>query len=61
MIVSVTSMWICRVILSYVLGRYLGMGIFGVWAAMMIDWVFRMIFFLIRYFRGTWAKKKVID
>ena len=28
-----------RVIFSYVLGKYLGMGVFGVWVAMIIDWL----------------------
>ena len=34
-------MWIFRVIFSYVLGEYLGMGVFGVWVAMIIDWLVR--------------------
>ena len=57
MIISVVSMWIFRVYLSYVLGRDMGLGVMGVWYAMVCDWVFRAIIFVIRYIRGTWLNK----
>lgn len=57
--ISIISMWIFRIAFSYVLGKYLGWGVFGVWVAMVIDWVFRAICFAIRYFRGTWMKKSI--
>ncbi|MCI9217610.1 MATE family efflux transporter [Lachnospiraceae bacterium 42-17] len=60
MYISIFSMWIFRVIFSYILGKYLNMGVFGVWVAMVIDWVFRGICFWIRYFRGTWRKKALV-
>lgn len=54
MIISVSSMWIFRVIFSYVLGKYLGMGVFGVWVAMIIDWLVREFCFVLRYRSGKW-------
>ena len=60
MIISITSMWIFRIAFSYILGKYLGMGVFGVWVAMVIDWVFRTICFAIRYFRGNWKKDAIV-
>lgn len=60
MIISTLSMWIFRVAFSYILGRNLGWGVFGVWVAMIIDWQFRIICFGIRYFRGTWKKKSIV-
>ncbi len=57
--ISIISMWIFRIAFSYVLGKYLGWGVFGVWVAMVIDWVFRAICFAIRYFRGTWMKNSI--
>ncbi|MGN1266706.1 MAG: MATE family efflux transporter [Dorea sp.] len=60
MIISIVSMWIFRIGFSYVLGGYLKIGVFGIWVAMVIDWVFRMICFVIRYFRGTWMKKAIV-
>ena len=59
MIISVASMWIFRIGMSFVLSKNFGMGVFGVWVAMTIDWVVRAIFFAFRY-RGTkWEKAKV--
>ncbi|MEG0152744.1 MAG: MATE family efflux transporter [Cellulosilyticaceae bacterium] len=59
MIISILSMWICRIGLSYVLGLYLGWGVFGVWVAMTLDWVFRGICFVIRYLGGKWQDLKI--
>ncbi|MDF2943329.1 MAG: putative rane protein [Herbinix sp.] len=47
--VSMISMWLWRIGLSYVLAILLHMGVLGVWVAMTIDWVFRSICFLTRF------------
>lgn len=60
MIISMVSMWLFRIIFSYVLGKYLGMGVFGIWVAMVVDWVFRALCFGIRYFRGGWRKQALV-
>lgn len=59
MVVAIISMWTCRVILSYVIGKYLGLGVFGIWVAMTIDWLIRATFFVIRYRRGKWELQKI--
>lgn len=56
MIIGVFSMWIFRIVCGYVLGKYLGFGVFGVWVAMIIDWIVRAIFFIIRYKGNSWIK-----
>ena len=43
MIIALLSMWIFRIAFSYVLGGYLGLGVFGVWVAMVIDWCVRAL------------------
>lgn len=60
MIISILSMWIFRIGFSYVLGKFMGIGVFGIWVAMVIDWIFRSICFIIRYFRGTWKKQAFV-
>ncbi len=60
MTVSIVSMWICRVVMSYVIGRYMGLGVFGVWIAMILDWCLRGSLFLIRYKSGKWKGKAVV-
>ena len=52
MVWSIISMWVFRIGFSYILGVKMGLGVFGVWVAMTIDWVVRAILFIIRY-RGT--------
>ena len=54
MIVCIVSMWIFRIILGVVLGKYCNMGVMGVWIAMIIDWCIRSIFFFIRYRGEGW-------
>ena len=54
MCVSMISMWIFRIGMSYVLGYALNMGLKGVWLAMYIDWCVRAVLFL-------WRAKKVIE
>lgn len=57
MIVSLLSMWFCRIVMGVVFGSYLGLGVLGVWIAMILDWCVRSVFFLIRYHRGKWEQK----
>lgn len=58
--VSVFSMWVFRVASSYFFADTLELGVLGVWIGMYVDWVFRSLLFLIRYFRGKWLEKRVI-
>ncbi len=61
MIISVISMWIFRIVFSYILGKYMGMGVLGVWVAMVIDWIVRAICFIIRYFSGKWKHQALVQ
>lgn len=54
MIVSILSMFIFRIGLSYIIGVNMGMGAIGVWIAMILDWVCRIICFVARYVSGKW-------
>ena len=60
MLISMASMWLFRIVFSYVLGEYMGMGVFGVWVAMVIDWVFRALCFGVRYYTGGWKKQALV-
>ena len=60
MILSIISMWIFRIGFSVVLGVYCHMGVFGVWVAMTIDWLFRAVCFSIRYLRGKWKHQALV-
>ena len=57
---SMITMGIFRLGFSYILGQAMGMGLFGVWFAMYIDWIFRAALFIGRYFSGRWENKRAI-
>ena len=70
MIVSMLSMWGLRVVFAYILaletvsvfGLFtisgFGLGVWGVWIAMMADWTVKAIAYMIRYLTGRWLKVK---
>ena len=60
MIVSTFSMWTFRFALSYVFALYLRMGVIGVWWAMIVDWIFRSICFMIRYKSNKWMNRTLV-
>ena len=62
MTVSLLSMFICRIGMSYVLADSwgLGLGLLGVWLAMFADWIVRDVAFVIRFASGRWKRFKVI-
>lgn len=60
MIVSVFSMITFRILFSVVFGTWFGLGIIGVWIAMVMDWIFRASVFTIRLSQGRWLEYKII-
>lgn len=68
LVVSVLSMWLVRIAFAYVLaletvsvmGLFsfsgLGMGIWGVWLAMMLDWVVRAVIYTVRFVTDKWLR-----
>ncbi|HAB74543.1 MAG: EmmdR/YeeO family multidrug/toxin efflux MATE transporter [Pantoea sp.] len=54
MYVSMFSMWGARVVVGYVLGIMLGMGVVGVWLGMFLDWAVRGACFWWRLKSGKW-------
>ncbi|MBO5070292.1 MAG: MATE family efflux transporter [Roseburia sp.] len=56
MVVSIFSMFAFRIGLSYVIGVQMELGAIGVWIAMVVDWIFRIICFVGRYASGKWKK-----
>lgn len=56
MLVSVCSMWLCRIILGFLLGKTFGLGVLGTWVAMILDWCVRSFFFCWRYHGTRWTR-----
>ncbi len=60
MYVGVASMFMARVLGAYILGTVLGLGVVGTRIAMYLDWIVRIIFFVIRYRSGKWMAYRTI-
>lgn len=60
MLVSILSMWVFRVVLSYFFVLKMDMGLTGIWMGMFIDWICRALFFTVRFFRGRWMEHHLI-
>lgn len=60
MVVSIFSMCVFRIGFSYVLGVHMGYGAIGVWIAMVVDWIFRVMCFVGRYLLGRWQKTAIL-
>lgn len=60
MYVSVLSTIAGRLFLSYLLGIVLHMGVIGITAAMVCDWVFRAVIFIRRQKAGKWKEFEVV-
>ena len=54
LVASTVSMWTMRVGLGILMGSFWGMGVLGIWIAMLVDWVVRIAFFLPRFHGHKW-------
>jgi putative MATE family efflux protein len=61
MIVAAVSMWTVRVSFSYLLSYTFHIGPLGVWIAMGSDFISRGTCYFIRWKRGAWQTKRVLD
>ena len=61
MSVSIFSIWAFRFGFGYLLGAQMGMGAVGIWIAMLLDWAFRSVCFIIRFARGKWKEKRLVS
>ena len=59
MVVATASMLVWRMGLSWVLCVQMGMGAVGVWYAMVVDWICRILCFVARFVSGGWKKNAV--
>ncbi len=57
---AIFSMWVISVLGSYLLAVQMGLGIYGLWAAIAGDEVFRGILMVLRWKSGKWRSKSII-
>ena len=59
MVIASVSMWVCRVGGAYFMILGLGMDVVSVWIAWVIDWFFRIAFFVPRYLGHKWESMAI--
>lgn len=59
MLIAIISMWVCRVGLGYFFVLVCHTGVWGIWYAWIIDWLFRIAFFIPRYRGHKWETKSI--
>ena len=60
-LVGIFSMWAVAVFGGWLLGSLLGLGLVGIWIAMACDECLRGVLFVIRFRRGAWKKKRLVE
>lgn len=56
MVASISSMFIIRLGLSYAIAYFFHIGALGVWIAMIVDWIVRIVCFTWRYHSNAWLR-----
>ena len=54
MTIAIFPMWVVRIGAAYLFTYVFHLGLLGVWAAMVVDWIFRAICYVIRYRGHRW-------
>ncbi|MCI2049489.1 MAG: MATE family efflux transporter [Lachnospiraceae bacterium] len=54
MAIALFSMWVFRIGSAYLIQNLFHLGLLSVWLAMYIDWIFRSVYFLLRYKGHKW-------
>jgi len=55
LLITMSSVWGLRVVVTFLLGTWLGLGLAGAWIAIGIDFALRSLLFRIRWRSGKWA------
>ncbi|WP_274364548.1 MATE family efflux transporter [Paenibacillus thermotolerans] len=61
MLVSVSVIWLFSVPLTYLLGIHFGFGLFGIWAAFIVDEWVRGLFLFMRWRSRAWERKALVQ
>ncbi|MFB9275469.1 MATE family efflux transporter [Cohnella cellulosilytica] len=57
---ALTTMWLFRIILGYILGITFKMGLMGIWVAMVAEWGVRGLIFGLRFKGDKWYRHKLV-
>ncbi len=60
MYVSIIAMVVFRIGTTYILSIGFGLGVYGIWIAMIVDWLSRVAFNLYRYYSNKWTQFRLV-
>ncbi|MBD7912006.1 MULTISPECIES: MATE family efflux transporter [Clostridium] len=60
MVTAITGMWLFRILIGYLLGVILGLGVLGIWIGMFSDWLVRGSLYSIRLKGTKWLKHRIV-
>ena len=60
MYVSIGSTLVARLAMSWLLASLLGLGVYGITWAMILDWAVRAVIYLIRWRQGKWRQMRLV-
>lgn len=60
-ILAIFSMWGFSIVIGYILGVVMNWGIAGIWVGMAADEIFRGVVVLIRWIKGDWRGKSIVN
>lgn len=57
---SIFATVVCRTFLSFLLAKWMGMGVIGIAVAMVLDWCIKAVLDILRFRSGKWAGNRII-
>ncbi len=57
---SIFATVVCRTLLSFLLAKWMGMGVIGIALAMVLDWCIKAVLDIVRFRSGKWAENRII-
>lgn len=61
MYVNIASTFMLRIAMAYVLGGFLGLGLYGAYFAMFLDWILKAVLYTVHYVRKSWTRFRLIE
>ena len=57
---SIFATVVCRTFLSFLLAKWMGMGVIGIALAMVLDWCIKAVLDIVRFRSGKWSRNRII-
>jgi Na+-driven multidrug efflux pump len=59
MAINMIALWLAQIPLAFLLSRTFGLGVNGIWLALVIGWLIQAALMLWRYRQGRWKTKQI--